>query len=371
MIKSIDKIELKDKVSEIYSQEKILLETEKRWNNLTINEKKFVIEFLIAAYPESAKVIKEAKWYNTLMDVLGILDPTPIIDTINAISYVSQGDYLYGFLSMISAIPYVGDAVAKPVMEMLKIGKPITKTVEGALNLAKAGKTAEASKIISDAAKQNGLVGKLVSATASWGPKLKTIIQHIPGGKLTYGLRKLLTDWIDLFLGAAKNSQTAVKGLETLAKTGGLTEKSVQEFKAAMQGTNLFRGYKISNPGIITKYFSFTSGYLWKNPSIRSLALRTKWYAGFLAFLGIPGFRTPEQLTQTMSASVLDQKVGQYNETGDAQQNWNSDFAGGESGNNSTQTNTPPPNAPQNNTQKVPSGSFYNTDPLMKLIFGL
>ena len=64
---------------------------------------------------EKKDLINEA-WYNTVMDVLGIIDPTPIIDIINATSYFIQGDTLFGVLTIVSAIPYAGDIVAKPVL---------------------------------------------------------------------------------------------------------------------------------------------------------------------------------------------------------------------------------------------------------------
>ena len=60
--------------------------------------------------------INEA-WYNNVMDVVGIVDPTPITDTINAVSYFMQGETLFGVLTLVAALPfYVGDVVAKPVV---------------------------------------------------------------------------------------------------------------------------------------------------------------------------------------------------------------------------------------------------------------
>jgi hypothetical protein len=66
--------------------------------------------------------INESEWYNTVGDILGIVDPTGVVDLVNGISYFSQGDHLFGLLSIISVIPYAGDVVAKPVMGALKIG---------------------------------------------------------------------------------------------------------------------------------------------------------------------------------------------------------------------------------------------------------
>jgi hypothetical protein len=69
--------------------------------------------------------LNESEWYNTVGDVLGLIDPTPTVDFINGLSYISQGDYLFGLLSLIYAVPYFGDAVAKPVTGALKIGSSV------------------------------------------------------------------------------------------------------------------------------------------------------------------------------------------------------------------------------------------------------
>ena len=49
------------------------------------------------------------------VDVAGIFDPTPISDGIATIRDLSRGDWLGAGLSAISIIPYVGDALAKPL----------------------------------------------------------------------------------------------------------------------------------------------------------------------------------------------------------------------------------------------------------------
>ena len=40
------------------------------------------LELITDNISKEKKVVNEA-WYNTVMDVLGIVDPTPIVDTIN------------------------------------------------------------------------------------------------------------------------------------------------------------------------------------------------------------------------------------------------------------------------------------------------
>lgn len=54
-------------------------------------------------------------WLNALGNILGIFDPTGIIDIANALSYWSQGRKLFSLLSLISAIPGA-DFITKPFM---------------------------------------------------------------------------------------------------------------------------------------------------------------------------------------------------------------------------------------------------------------
>ena len=99
---------------------------EEKWNNLNDQDKSFVVEFLQATTDN--KTINESNWMNTLGDIVGIFDPTGVVDLVNGVSYISQGDNLFGFLSIVSALPNAGDLVAKPDMGALKVGAPSAKT---------------------------------------------------------------------------------------------------------------------------------------------------------------------------------------------------------------------------------------------------
>ena len=89
------------------NNQKIILE--KKWNTLSDKDKVFLLSLCNDLLPKKSKNLNESKWYNTVGDILGIFDPTGVIDLANGISYINQGDYLFGFLSMISVIPYAGD----------------------------------------------------------------------------------------------------------------------------------------------------------------------------------------------------------------------------------------------------------------------
>ena len=79
--------------------------------------------------------------------MVGIVDPTGAADAINAISYFRQGHVFFGFLSLVSLIPYAGDAVAKPIIALTKMGKGGFKGMDAAI------KSKNASKVASEATK--------------------------------------------------------------------------------------------------------------------------------------------------------------------------------------------------------------------------
>lgn len=69
---------------------------------------------------------KEGKnnWLNnfqTLLDAIGLFDPTGIADFTNALIYSGRGQWGYAGISMLAVIPYLGDTA--------KVGKYGTKTL--------------------------------------------------------------------------------------------------------------------------------------------------------------------------------------------------------------------------------------------------
>ena len=66
---------------------------------------------------EIAAAEQELLWLmaDTAIDLAGIVDPTPISDGIAMVRDLSRGDYFGAVLSGISIIPWLGDALAKPI----------------------------------------------------------------------------------------------------------------------------------------------------------------------------------------------------------------------------------------------------------------
>ncbi|HSP80698.1 MAG TPA: hypothetical protein VLQ93_19370, partial [Myxococcaceae bacterium] len=62
---------------------------------------------------ESLNQLLKSDLAQAVVDVAGIVDPTPISDLIGAGMSVARGDFIGAGLSLISIIPYAGDALGK------------------------------------------------------------------------------------------------------------------------------------------------------------------------------------------------------------------------------------------------------------------
>jgi hypothetical protein len=309
------------------------IELNNKWESFSREEREFVINLLENFQIDKKINLSEARWWNTVGDVLGIFDPTGVVDFINGWDYLRQGDYFYGFLSMIAVIPGFGDAIAKPIMGVSK-GSKLMKGMNEALRLSKIGKTVEAAKILENASKSSSLISKLINSSIKWGEKLKRAVDMIPGGKLTSGLRKTINDWIDLFIVAAGKSSRAKKvGAMAASKIKGLPKEEAAKLlnnlqKTISKNSRVFRNFKPKDPGFMAKYFwpGATVGVLWRSRPLASLARRTKWYAGLLSSLGLP-FMEPEELPKQMSEEELNKKFQDYVSSEEGKKNWSEEFS--------------------------------------------
>lgn len=343
--------------------------TEEKWNKFTDEEKQFVVEFLKTAHPKKSKLLKEA-WYNTLGDIVGIFDPTGVVDLVNGISYISQGENLFGFLSIVSAIPYAGDIVAKPVLGALKLGKPSAKALNGIMKTAKAGDVAKASADLAKLGEMGGITGKFVKGMEKIGPSMKSVVERIPGGFVTSGLKKTILGWIDLFAGAGKS---AVQGKQLLTFKAGKIAKLAPEV-AAKEIEALAKAIK-SAPGAFTGYRTTKGVLSWKtmfggmpqlmgrNKSVRALMRQSKWWLGFLDYIGLGNFVGPDELSEKLGGEeAMQKKMEEYNKTPEAKKNFEDQF--GDEKSEKSEPETPSQTKPQTN-------NTVDSDPFAKMIGGL
>lgn len=302
--------------------------------NLVITEKQ--LELLVNQIQEGNTIneeqLNEDTWMNTAAGVVGLFDPTGIVDFLNGVSYIYQGDYLFGLLSMISVFPFVGDAIAKPIMGSLKLaGKGVSLT-DDALRLVKAGKSAEATKLLKQAGTQSDDIARLINSSDKWGAKLMDTANAIPGNKLAPRAKRLIGDYVDLFKGAKATQQTVkvagkvddlIKVMPKLSKADQV--KNLNQIRKAFADVKGFSTFKLSDPGFMSTIAGGVPRF-WGNRAVRSLMNRSKWYLGFLDFLGLGNFVGPEELDKQMGKENVEEKIGEYSGTQQSKDSWIEDF---------------------------------------------
>lgn len=317
------------------------------------------------------KVINEA-WYNNVMDVVGIIDPTPITDTINAISYFSQGDTLFGVLSLVAAVPFfVGDAVAKPVMGAMKIGSAATKELNVALKLAKTDAKA-AGEIIGRLAKDPGPVGKFLQSaggTGGWASKVNSFLKEIPVGPFK-GMKNTIMDYFTL-LGRAGSKSKGVSGLaktlEADLKMGKAGVKDIQALKDLMKAEKVFDVAALSKPGFMSQTFFGGIPRIFRSPEGRRLKImmqQTKWWLGFLDYIGIGNWVGAEEVVKRLGGEqAMNQAMENYQKTPEAKEYYKESFKEGES--------MDPISSTADSVKQSVSSDNVAGDPLAKFIRGL
>jgi hypothetical protein len=355
---------------------------EEKWNKFSDEEKEFLVEFLKAAYPKKTKLIKES-WYNTLGDIVGIFDPTGVVDLVNGISYISQGENLFGFLSIISAIPYAGDLVAKPVMGALKLGKPSAKALNGVLSAAKkANTTEEVAKVSADLAKLSntgGITGTFVKGVGKIAPTIKNVIERIPGGFVTSGLKKTILGWIELFEKAAVSGKAVrtqgskmaelIKGVPGGAGVIRLSKadriKGLEDLvKLSKETPGVFSGYRTTKGLLSWKtVFGGMPQLMGRNKSVRALMRQSKWWLGFLDYVGLGNWVGPDELSKKLGGEEkMRSKMEEYNKTPDAKKNFEDQYGA---------TDEVQPDESNTQSKSSNTGTNVDSDPFAKMISGL
>jgi hypothetical protein len=100
-----------------------------------------------------------------------------------------------------------------------------------------------------------------------------------------------------------------------------------------------------------------------RNASVRALARQTKWWAGFLDYVGLGNFVGPEEIAKKMGEDNFINKMEEYQKTPEAQQNFSDDFGSETSDKSSGETN------PSTNTSNTETKS--SQDPLANFLRNL
>lgn len=351
-------------IQDLITKEENLKLAEHNWSKFSDEEKLMIVEICKELYPEKSKLVKEDKWYNTLGDIAGIFDPTGVIDLVNGISYINQGDNLFGFLSLVSAIPYAGDLVAKPVMGALKVGAPSAKALEGVLKLSKAGESVKAAAELQKISKTGGLTGKFVDGVSKIGGKLRGLVERLP---LPGGLKRTLTQWLDLFSGVAKKGKVVRYGSQQFAKNFPKLSREAQEeglkkLINASKQSGLFTSYRTSKGLLSWKtVFGGMPQLIGRNKSVRALMRQTKFYAGFLDFLGLGNFVGPDELVEKMGQQNVEEKMTQYQQTEQGKQYFKDSFGDQDVNTSDTEQTNNKQTISSPTSQSNPIGDYFKS----------
>lgn len=259
-----------------------------------------VIEYLKILYPNDIIDLNESvmDWIQTAGDIVGIFDPTGVVDLVNGVIYFSRGQKFFGILSMISAIPYVGDVIAKPI-------KGVAMASKGVKGLEVAMATGKSSKVAQEILKGDKAVTSLANTTSKWAQPLMNILEKGRKIPLIGRFINLISDWIKLFTAGAKE-----------AALTGKTSKSVR----------VFRDFNVDKMGKLTKFFR-KIGW-WRNPQLSKLILKTKFWGRFLDYMGITKFTTPEQLVNKYGEETVNEKMEEFTNTREGGQLFNDEVSG-------------------------------------------
>ena len=316
---------------------------------------------------ENPELLAEAQWWNAIGDVLGIFDPTGAVDVINGLDYLRQGDTFFAMLSFISVLPYIGDVAAKPIM-MAGKGSKLYKTANQAAKIAKTDPV-KASKMLESVANSSSASRYLFGKARTWAPKVKKMLDMIPGGKLMPGLINTLKDYISLFEKMGAGTQKASAMIRRAAKNP-MTTQEVQTLAKQVQTAvskdgRLFRelgGASAKGVAGMKNYKMSGIPRLFGNKATRSLMRRTKFWAAFLDYIGVANFVGPDELINQMGQEQFNTSMNDFSQTQQAKQSWQDDFGNVQP---EQPTQSPDTNQSTSSSQKTQSQDF-----LTDMLFG-
>lgn len=163
---------------------------------ITKNQLEYIIkEYSVRGNKKNSRKINEGT-ANTVASILGIFDPTGLIDFGNGLDLLRQERYVEGLASLISAVPYIGDLVGKPVMFASKLGPTFNKI----LAMSKSGRQEKAVAELAELMKTNGTVAAFVNKITSLDKDKQIPYSEIikkAFGSNEFG--KSINNWMDLF----------------------------------------------------------------------------------------------------------------------------------------------------------------------------
>jgi len=330
---------------------------------------------------------EEPTGWNTFLDIAGIFDPTGIADAANAVLYAQQGNYTFAILSIISIFPYAGDLIGKSLMFLGKSSR-IIRNSDIAIELLKKGDRLGAEKILTELTQRSSAFDKLAQYIGKNSRYIQMWLQKNSNNRLLKIMGSgILVDWFRILgdIGGTQKKLSKVSkriGSRSLRNTPKLSNDEaidlLKKLKDAADDPRTFRGLGgkpkwgiFTDPKQYAKFswesfikYPFSGGVprFYGNRQVRSLMNRTKWYLGFLDYLGIGNFVGMDELEKELGTEEFNSQLQSYSQTPEAQENWESEMNNIESS-TSTQSSTSPSTEPKKLENKVAKGVFQSLFP--------
>jgi hypothetical protein len=264
--------------------------------------------------------------------------------------------------------------VAKPVMGALKLGSKSTKALQTALKTAQTA--AKGSKQYDAAldtlrvlSKESGPVGKFLQAAGGangWAQKVNKVLDMIPLGPFK-GMKNALMDYITLLGRAGEKSVGFQSRLKVLlqAPPANLT-RNIPEVQKFLKTSKIFDAAALSKPGFLSQTFFGGIPRLFRSSDgrrLRILMQSTKWWLGFLDYIGLGNYVGAEELSKKMGDEQFMKKLEQYQSTPQAKEYFDQEFPEGSQGQESQ-----PSQSQSQNTEVSSSNNSVVLDPLAKFL---
>lgn len=328
----------KSQVIKIYNEEKQRRELIAKWKQLNESEQQFVIHYLTFVSPKFQKKLMEQDEKNSSfltkaqdvgqfgLDILGIFDPTGIADAVNALWYFGRGEYLFGMLSLVSVIPYIGDALAKPV---LLLGKTSLKAIKPIIATKNPAKIAQGVTKLGQTKSGKYLYDFFYNFESKIAPKLVASLTELEKNKIVGKLAKTAKSWVNIFTDASKQIKVPTKSLGLGSKGLGGTllkdadkidfVKTLDMVLSPNKGAiNAFR--KAGSKPSWFKLGPLEFKKIWKVPQLRKTIGKTKSYLRLLDYFGIANFIGPEELIQKVGEKEAEEAFVKFSQSPDGKE---------------------------------------------------
>lgn len=333
-----DKEKAKAKLLSILKEEQLRKNLANKWSQLNESEQQFALQFTMFVSPkfrknlleqeekDSSFLSKAADYGQFGLDVIGVFDPTGIADAINALWYFGRGEYLFGMLSLVSVIPYVGDVLAKPV---LLFGKASLKAIKPIIATKNATKIAQGVTKLKGTKSGSYLYKFFYEFESKVAPKLIESLTELEKNKVVGGLAKTAKSWVEVFLDASKQIKVPTKSTKLGAQgTAGVLLRNTDKIDFAKTidmilspskgGIKAFR-----TAGSKPSWFKLGPvefKKIWKVPKLRKTIGKTKGYLRFLDYMGIGNFIGPEDLVLKVGEDAASKAFTEFSQTNDGKQ---------------------------------------------------